>query len=866
MGIQDKPKFRKKTLSFFLSFSLLFNLLTPLTVVFAADSSSPTAPMLNSQQVTLGNQVSSSQDETWLDGVGDNVQSTVTPQAYQPVMPPHPQVMTYRITYILGDDGVNDPANPETYTYGVGVSSFKAPTRVGYDFLGWYNGEGECSSRLTHISEKEIGPKTLYARWSLAVYSIDYEPGSQGEFSNLPPRYVPFGMNTPDFNGPTDINGRPKGKTGYTFDGWSPSVQKNVTGEMTYVAQWRANQYDIVYYLDGGINAANPLTYTYGIGVNDFEVPTKIGHTFLGWYDLAEDGKEITSISTTATDKHHLFAYWNANDYEITYELDGGVNVATNPNGYTYGVGVTSFEPATKIGYTFLGWFDKASGGTEITSLSRTESANKTLYAHWKANNYEITYELDGGVNVAANPNGYTYGIGVTSFEPATKMGYTFLGWFDKASGGTEITSLSRTESANKRLYAHWKANNYEITYELDGGVNVAANPNGYTYGIGVTSFEPATKIGYTFLGWFDKVSGGTEITSLSRTETASKRLYAHWKANNYEITYELDGGVNGLNPTTYTYGVGVSSFRDATKKGYIFLGWFDAAIGGHAIADISTSTTGIQTLYARFKQDFTRIEVRPIIQTIAKNTIYSWHHTDHEPVFYDENNQIVLDNELWVLVDGQVYHLFDTVALSEGVHDITFTNVNPLLKVNPSNDKKAVIKEVTAKTTATILTKDAAEPAPIMVRYTDQSGKNLKPATVYNGKIGDKVISLAPEIEGYELLSLNKQINVIITDQLQTYNFVYQVVTPEEPSQLEGLSQLEEPSQLEGSSKLEGPVIPEETGPKGYQRLPETEKLLFETGVSKHLVNLTISIMLVGIASFLSWFLLSKLFVIILK
>jgi uncharacterized repeat protein (TIGR02543 family) len=445
-------------------------------------------------------------------------------------------------------------------------------------------------------------------------------------------------------------------------------------------------------------------------------------------------------------------------------------------------------------------------------------------------------------------------------------MGYTFLGWFDKASGGTEITSLSRTESANKRLYAHWKANNYEITYELDGGVNVAANPNGYTYGIGVTSFEPATKIGYTFLGWFDKVSGGTEITSLSRTETASKRLYAHWKANNYEITYELDGGVNGLNPTTYTYGVGVSSFRDATKKGYIFLGWFDAAIGGHAIADISTSTTGIQTLYARFKQDFTRIEVRPIIQTIAKNTIYSWHHTDHEPVFYDENNQIVLDNELWVLVDGQVYHLFDTVALSEGVHDITFTNVNPLLKVNPSNDKKAVIKEVTAKTTATILTKDAAEPAPIMVRYTDQSGKNLKPATVYNGKIGDKVISLAPEIEGYELLSLNKQINVIITDQLQTYNFVYQVVTPEEPSQLEGLSQLEEPSQLEGSSKLEGPVIPEETGPKGYQRLPETEKLLFETGVSKHLVNLTISIMLVGIASFLSWFLLSKLFVIILK
>lgn len=48
----------------------------------------------------------------------------------------------YKIDYDLGDGGVNDPANPGSYTEQSGVITLKPPTREGYTFVGWYSGWG----------------------------------------------------------------------------------------------------------------------------------------------------------------------------------------------------------------------------------------------------------------------------------------------------------------------------------------------------------------------------------------------------------------------------------------------------------------------------------------------------------------------------------------------------------------------------------------------------------------------------------------------------------------------------------------------------------------------------------------------------
>lgn len=503
------------------------------------------------------------------------------------------------------------------------------------------------------------------------------------------------------------------------------------------------------------INSMTP-SFSGTLGADGVSPKGETGYTFTGW---------SPAVANTVTATVTYTVQWAPTVYDITYVLNGGNNSLSNPVTYTYGVGVTSFADATgKTGYTFAGWYDDATAGNPVTTISTTDTGNKTLYARWTPNEYDIVYHLDGGDNDSANPAKYTYDVGVASFEDATKDGYRFLRWYDAAEGGNLITNISSTATGTKDLYAHW---DYTITYELDGGTN-GVNPTHYEFGTGVSSFAPASKTGHDFQGWYDAATGGNKVTNIPATAKEDKTLYARFTPSEYTIAYEPDGGTNSTaNPGTYTYGVGVPSFEDATKDGYIFLGWFDAESGGNAITDISDTTMGNQTLYAHFKYDYARLEAKPIVRTIVKNTTYTWHHPEHEPVLYDEDNNVVPDADIWAIVDGVAYNATDAAELPEGVHDVTFTNVNPMTRFTPFNRlvTRATVREVTTHTTATILAKDL-EPAPITVRYVDQSGKELKTATVYTGKIGDAITSNAPAIAGYELISLSDKITATITDQ----------------------------------------------------------------------------------------------------
>ena len=362
----------------------------------------------------------------------------------------------------------------------------------------------------------------------------------------------------------------------------------------------------INYELDGGTNAStNPATYVYGVGVQSFADATKSGYTFGGWYSDPEFTTEVKSISATATGDKTLYAKWEAQSYNINYELDGGTNASTNPATYVYGVGVQSFADATRSDYTFGGWYSDPEFTTEVKSISATATGDKTLYAKWEAQSYNINYELDGGTNASTNPATYVYGVGVQSFADATKSGYTFGGWYSDPEFTTEVKSISATATGDKTLYAKWEAQSYNINYELDGGTNASTNPATYVYGVGVQSFADATKSGYTFGGWYSDPEFTTEVKSISATATGDKTLYAKWEAQSYNINYELDGGTNAsTNPATYVYGVGVQSFADATKSGYTFGGWYSDNTFKTKVENIGTTESGNKTLYAKWEKN----------------------------------------------------------------------------------------------------------------------------------------------------------------------------------------------------------------------------------------------------------------------
>lgn len=89
-------------------------------------------------------------------------------------------------------------------------------------------------------------------------------------------------------------------------------------------------------------------------------------------------------------------------------------------------------------GYTFLGWYTQAEGGTKYT-FTEAVSSNITLYAHWNAHSHTVTLENDENKKT----NSYDYGSSVSVPTPTKKTGYNFNHWEVTVPDGETAPSLN---------------------------------------------------------------------------------------------------------------------------------------------------------------------------------------------------------------------------------------------------------------------------------------------------------------------------------------------------------------------------------------------------------------------------------------
>ena len=225
--------------------------------------------------------------------------------------------------------------------------------------------------------------------------------------------------------------------------------------------------------------------------VNDQEV-TSGNRTYINPGGNENEGKEITVtrskiltydfVNNTNARKAitHYFGFWvvcqrassyvnqgkiiwtitpKSIAYTVNFDPNGGV-VSKASMAVTYGKAYGALPTPTRMGYTFDGWYTELTGGTKIVSSTMVgSSAGSTLYAHWKANQYTVTFDPNGGT-VSTTSKTVTYGETYASpkaLPEPTYPGHTFDGWYTEKTGGTRVTEDTVvTVTKDHTLYARW--------------------------------------------------------------------------------------------------------------------------------------------------------------------------------------------------------------------------------------------------------------------------------------------------------------------------------------------------------------------------------------------------------------------------
>ena len=339
-------------------------------------------------------------------------------------------------------------------------------------------------------------------------------------------------------------------------------------------------------------------------------------------------------------------------DYEVIY-LPG-----------TYGTGsaVTDMKPHnniltlrgalfTRAGYTQVGWAT-VDGGEKVYDFEDIYTKNEalTLYPVWNTNKYTITFDTNGGSEIA--PITQDYGTEITAPDNPTRKGYTFKGW-DK-----EIPETMPAE--NITVKAQWEINQYTIAFDTNGGSEIA--PITQDYGTEITAPDNPTRKGYTFKGW-DK-----EIPETMPAENIT--ITARWK-DTEKPTGEIIIGTNKWNEflNELTFGIFFKDTQEVTinavdNSGVVFVSYL--------VTDKELSEAELNSLVFRaYEEPF-------CIDPNGEYIVYVMLVDENINITYLRSDRITLDNIQPVISgieNGKTYCEAQTVTVDEKYVDTVTVN-----------------------------------------------------------------------------------------------------------------------------------------------------------------------------------------------
>ncbi len=444
----------------------------------------------------------------------------------------------------------------------------------------------------------------------LPTYTVTYDPGKCGTFKHQITSGLYAGDPTPEFAGTIT------GAEGWVFDGWSPEVEDTVSGDVTYVAQWKEMpKFTVKYELytshnGGGYELTDTVTALeteyVRPGIQGWNAPETYGEG----YKLADESFKTTGELTYGDNATLTFRYERETFGSVNYTikhvyrtLTGDAGTVTQ-DGYldvpatgTHSDVVYAANVEAKPDYEGKHYAFNAADSDE--SIKLDGSAGQTITLVYDRYEYVVTVTGDEGVASTTGQGTYEKGSNVTvnwTLNTGYELASVSVNGEDHPLSQVDLTNLSKDTTVTIKT----KLTPYTVTYYVDGKQYGEVETHYYGDAITMRS-APTAPAGMSFSGW-DK--------TLTSMPAENVKIYGSFSYIDYTVTYKPGdhGTFTEQNYSGLHYGDTTPAFQGETtgEDTWEFAGWQP---------EVAATVTGGATYTAQWERSDYTVVVNHVSQ-----------------------------------------------------------------------------------------------------------------------------------------------------------------------------------------------------------------------------------------------------------
>ena len=465
----------------------------------------------------------------------------------------------------------------------ISLNDQTTPTKPGYTFDGWYNGESKVENG-TQITE----PMTLKAHWTPEKVSYTVIHWWENADDN--------GYSFHESENKTGLTGTEANAKARSYDGFTAQqvTKKTIKGDGSTIVSvyYKRNIYKVEFFEWYGWKQYEDLTITAKYG-QDISKQWPTYNRSSTWGTTRNGGPYQVNIGTMPLGGAKFYGPKTGDRYETAYyyveALPGeasdvtvsGIRYKLDHKDTSPGTGyvVTKEDQYPLTGYTF---------NDQVSTKIRSKYNNAKFY--YTRNSYDLKF-INNGKQDKTVTKKYEQSISSENYTPTRPSSlpeyYVFDGWYENELCEGEAYNFTgkKMPAQNVTLYAKWTASDVKLTYNLNNPEGIVAkDTKKVEAGTVANTVLPSipTINEYSFAGWYYADGNGnitSEVFNTNNTITRDTSIVGKWLyKGELTVVYKPGTEKDATVPTddrVYAGGARVTVAGNATTtSGKKFLGW----------------------------------------------------------------------------------------------------------------------------------------------------------------------------------------------------------------------------------------------------------------------------------------------------